>query len=159
MSVCLRFNCNQLDVHNNNMHMLQFCDEPTITIITDPHKHDNNKQSILSFFSFFLSDGSGSSVRIPSVLISANEGQKVIDSLQAGKTVLAELLWDMPNEDVATVDGWISPAIGSSVAFLQGFASYARLLKYHVRKRGIDVRMYYCECVEGVYEAKGLLLL
>ncbi|CEM39469.1 unnamed protein product [Vitrella brassicaformis CCMP3155] len=78
-------------------------------------------------------DGWGETVRSPSILISDMHAQKIIDVLSppVNKTVLVELVWDMPlYADTVRMDLWVTPALDKSVRFLQGFAKRARQLRH-----------------------------
>jgi hypothetical protein len=73
-------------------------------------------------------DGYGDKIEIPSVLISRFQGQKVIDTLKNGQSVVAELAWDIPTNHVVNVDMWISSASRESMRFLREFAPKRRVL-------------------------------
>lgn len=80
-------------------------------------------------------DGYGSNVDIPSVLISREEGQKLIDPLLAdpGTQVVVELNWDIPSENVVQVDLWMSSASVSSQKFLKDFKPKREALNEYLR--------------------------
>jgi hypothetical protein len=73
-------------------------------------------------------DGYGDKIRIPSVLISKEKGQKLIDEVQRGGEVVAELAWDIPTGKTVNVDMWISSASRESLRFLKEFAPKRRVL-------------------------------
>lgn len=80
-------------------------------------------------------DGYGANVDIPSVLISREEGQKLIDPLLAdpGTQVVVELNWDIPSENVVQVDLWMSSASVSSQKFLKDFMVKREALNEYLR--------------------------
>eukprot|EP00931_Biecheleriopsis_adriatica_P116201 TRINITY_DN9187_c0_g1_i2.p1 TRINITY_DN9187_c0_g1~~TRINITY_DN9187_c0_g1_i2.p1 ORF type:complete len:471 (-),score=87.66 TRINITY_DN9187_c0_g1_i2:139-1551(-) len=65
-------------------------------------------------------DGWGSTVDIPSILISREEGQKLIKATRRGQVVV-ELAWDVPSDHVVVMDMWMSSASAESVKFLKDF--------------------------------------
>ncbi|CAK0852733.1 unnamed protein product [Prorocentrum cordatum] len=73
-------------------------------------------------------DGYGGSIEIPSVLISREQGQHLINSLESNQQIVAELAWDIPTDHVVNVDMWISSASRESLRFLKEFAPKRRLL-------------------------------
>lgn len=73
-------------------------------------------------------DGFGDTIRIPSVLISKFDGQKLIDAVKRDKTVVVELSWDIPTNKVVQVDLWMSSASRESLKFLKDFSSKRRTL-------------------------------
>lgn len=77
-------------------------------------------------------DGWGSSVRIPSVLVSRYDGQKLIDASKQG-TVIVELAWDIPRGEVVVADFWMSSGSRESSEFLQRFKDSAELLRYRLQ--------------------------
>mmetsp|Transcript_30715 Transcript_30715/g.57516 ORF Transcript_30715/g.57516 Transcript_30715/m.57516 type:complete len:504 (-) Transcript_30715:283-1794(-) len=67
-------------------------------------------------------DGYGANINIPSVLISREDGQKLIDATKvAGSEVVVELAWDVPSQRVVMVDQWMDSASASSHKFLKAF--------------------------------------
>mmetsp|Transcript_11776 Transcript_11776/g.22532 ORF Transcript_11776/g.22532 Transcript_11776/m.22532 type:complete len:492 (-) Transcript_11776:10-1485(-) len=77
-------------------------------------------------------DGQGSSVKIPSLLISKFDGQKLIESVEAGEVII-ELAWDIPRTDHVVVDFWMSSGSQEASEFLQRFKDTAETLKYHLQ--------------------------
>lgn len=77
-------------------------------------------------------DGWGDSIKIPSVLISRDEGQKLIDAAREG-TVVVELAWDIPHAEVVLADFWMSSGSRESLEFLERFKSCAETLRYHLQ--------------------------
>jgi len=77
-------------------------------------------------------DGEGSSVKIPSLLISKFDGHKLMDAAKAGEVVI-ELAWDIPRADYVTVDFWMSSGSQEASEFLQRFKDTAETLKYHLQ--------------------------
>eukprot|EP00438_Fugacium_kawagutii_P005602 Skav201431 [mRNA] locus=scaffold201:281514:282956:- [translate_table: standard] len=80
-------------------------------------------------------DGYGANVDIPSVLISRQEGQKLIDPILADPEtqVIVELSWDIPAENVVQVDLWMSSASLSSQKFLKEFSPKREALSEYLR--------------------------
>lgn len=77
-------------------------------------------------------DGQGSSVKIPSLLISKFDGQKLVDAARAGEVVI-ELAWDIPRADYVVVDFWMSSGSQEASEFLQRFKDTAETLRYHLQ--------------------------
>jgi len=77
-------------------------------------------------------DGKGYSVKIPSILISRFEGQKLIDAVKQGP-VIVELAWDIPRSMVVVADFWMSSGSRESSEFLQRFKDCAETLKHHLQ--------------------------
>jgi len=72
-------------------------------------------------------DGYGSSVYIPSVLISKEDGQQLISAAQSTEVVI-ELAWNLPTDHVVTMDMWMSSGSSQSMQFLKDFAPKRRTL-------------------------------
>lgn len=77
-------------------------------------------------------DGWGGKIRIPSVLVSRFDGQKLIDAAKKG-TVIVELAWDIPRGEVVVADFWMSSGSRESAEFLMRFKDSAEVLKYHLQ--------------------------
>merc|ERR1719414_1846200 len=77
-------------------------------------------------------DGWGESVRIPSVLVSRFDGQKLLDALAQGP-VIVELAWDIPRGEVVVADFWMSSGSRESSEFLQRFKDCAEVLQHHLQ--------------------------
>jgi len=77
-------------------------------------------------------DGVGSMVKIPSVLITSDEGEKVLESMKLGP-VLVELAWDIPRAEVVLVDFWMSSGSEESLQFLEQFKDAAETLAYRLQ--------------------------
>jgi len=77
-------------------------------------------------------DGSGYGIKIPSILISRFEGQKLIDAVKQGP-VIVELAWDIPRGEVVVTDFWMSSGSRESSEFLQRFKDCAQVLKHHLQ--------------------------
>eukprot|EP01068_Selenidium_serpulae_P008937 Selendium_serpulae@DN5109_c0_g1_i1.p1 len=102
---------------------------------------DNNPERTSSDVRLIImaeDDGHKRQVDIPSVLISFEEGEQLINGILGGDDVFARLEWDVPNAPTVEIDQWVSPALISSVKFLQKFAPYARRFGTHV-----DFRPHY----------------
>uniref|UniRef100_A0A0G4F363 Uncharacterized protein n=1 Tax=Chromera velia CCMP2878 TaxID=1169474 RepID=A0A0G4F363_9ALVE len=83
-------------------------------------------------------DGRGNKVTIPSILITETDGDRLKEAVKKGKQdptkqVLVELEWDVPQEDVVTVDFWSDAGKEISYKFLREFAPYAKLLGHNLR--------------------------
>jgi len=76
--------------------------------------------------------GRGDSVKIPSVLVSRFDGQKLIDAALKGP-VIVELAWDIPRAKVVIADFWMSSGSRESNEFLERFKDSAEALKYHLQ--------------------------
>mmetsp|Transcript_9424 Transcript_9424/g.13312 ORF Transcript_9424/g.13312 Transcript_9424/m.13312 type:complete len:495 (-) Transcript_9424:41-1525(-) len=68
-------------------------------------------------------DGWGKSVRIPSILITNEDGEKLITATKVGD-VQVTLSWDIPTNDIVVVDKWISLTNKDSLEFLSEFANW-----------------------------------
>jgi hypothetical protein len=66
-------------------------------------------------------DGYGSAIRIPSILISKQDGQPLIDAARSHE-VIVELAWDVPSDHTVQVDMWMSAGSRESQKFLKDFA-------------------------------------
>lgn len=78
-------------------------------------------------------DGYGSSIEIPSLLISRQEGQLLIDAAKKKEQVIIELAWDVPTNHVVIMDLWMSSASQESLRFLKAFAPKRRELNEKVK--------------------------
>lgn len=77
-------------------------------------------------------DGFGSTVRIPSVLISNHEGTKILEAMKTN-AVIVELAWDIPRAEVVLVDFWMSSGSEESFKFLEKFKDTAETLKFRLQ--------------------------
>ncbi|CAE7321187.1 BP80 [Symbiodinium microadriaticum] len=66
-------------------------------------------------------DGYGSGVHIPSILISKDDGQQLINTVQSTEVVI-ELAWNVPTDHVVTMDMWMSSGSSESMQFIKDFA-------------------------------------
>jgi len=73
-------------------------------------------------------DGYGDQIHIPSVLISKEDGAKLIDAVKRSKVVV-ELAWEVPVNHVVDVDMWMSSASAKSMDFVKAFAEKRKTLK------------------------------
>eukprot|EP00932_Pfiesteria_piscicida_P000233 SRR837773.10225.p2 GENE.SRR837773.10225~~SRR837773.10225.p2 ORF type:complete len:407 (-),score=159.26 SRR837773.10225:4-1188(-) len=64
-------------------------------------------------------DGYGQTVEIPSMLVSKDEGNRLIEAVKAGQQVIVELAWDVPTDHVVVVDQWMSSASMETFKFLK----------------------------------------
>jgi len=73
-------------------------------------------------------DGHGFDVRIPSVMVSAQDGLK-LEQATKQYGVVVELVWDIPRGEVVVVDFWMSSASEETSSFLKRFQDSAELLR------------------------------
>lgn len=79
-------------------------------------------------------DGYGDNIHIPSILISKEDGDILKQEVNKGNNdVLVELNWDIPTDDVVTVDLWMSSASRESLKFLREFSPLREKLNEVVR--------------------------
>jgi len=72
-------------------------------------------------------DGYGELVEVPSVLISLQEGNKLIDAAKRSKVIM-ELAWDIPTNHVVQMDLWMSSGSQKSSKFISEFAPNRKAL-------------------------------
>jgi len=72
-------------------------------------------------------DGTGDEVHIPSILVSKEDGRRLIDTLKQSEVVV-ELKWTIPTDRVVNAELWMSSASESSLKFLRDFSSKRRAL-------------------------------
>lgn len=72
-------------------------------------------------------DGYGGSIDIPSMLITKEEGQLLINAAKQSQVII-ELAWDVPTNHVVLVDLWMSSASRESMRFLQDFSAKRKAL-------------------------------
>jgi hypothetical protein len=77
----------------------------------------------------------GQMTKIPSILISGAEGDKIKNSVLAGEEVLVELAWDIPMQNVANLDFWHSSGSREANEFLVEIADYVLLLRWKMQYR------------------------
>lgn len=74
-------------------------------------------------------DGFGGNIHIPSVLVSKEDGKRLIAAVLRRKAeVIVELAWDLPTNHVVNTDLWMSAASMESLKFLKEFAPKRRVL-------------------------------
>merc|ERR1719262_698377 len=79
-------------------------------------------------------DGWGNSVKIPSVLVSKDDGQKLIDAVVSNQDpVIVELAWDIPQSEVVLADFWMSSGSREASEFLTKFKLSAETLKHYIQ--------------------------
>ena len=61
---------------------------------------------------------SGSTIKIPSILINWNDGEKLKQSIQGDKPVIVELVWDIPVNNIVTMDLWMTATSREAYEFL-----------------------------------------
>eukprot|EP00919_Chromeraceae_sp_WS-2016_P005168 GHVR01012219.1.p1 GENE.GHVR01012219.1~~GHVR01012219.1.p1 ORF type:complete len:485 (-),score=114.48 GHVR01012219.1:480-1934(-) len=100
---------------------------------------DNGDRSVDDIHRIILADdGHGSSINIPSVLITKADGDKLKDMLlksntDPSKQVLVELAWDIPQESIVTLEFWADSGKEASYKFLREFAKSAIRLEYRLK--------------------------
>jgi len=99
-------------------------------VVVDKEKSDLTSEEIQKIV--MASDGLGDDIRIPSILVSKDDGKKLIEAVQAGH-VMAELAWDIPRGEVVIADFWMSSGSRESTEFLTRFKESAELLQYHLQ--------------------------
>jgi len=72
-------------------------------------------------------DGYGDSIHIPSVLISKEQGGKLIEAAKKGEVII-QLSWNVPANHIVEVDLWMSSGSTESQQFLKKFASRRKAL-------------------------------
>jgi hypothetical protein len=72
-------------------------------------------------------DGYGSTISIPSILISRMDGDSLINAAKT-QEVVVELAWDIPTDTTVAVDLWMSSASHASLGFLEKFWESRRTL-------------------------------
>lgn len=66
-------------------------------------------------------------IRIPSILISKEDGKQLIDAVERS-SVVVELNWEVPTDHVVRLDVWMSSASKESMKFLKSLAPKRRTL-------------------------------
>jgi len=79
-------------------------------------------------------DGYGDKVRIPSILISKEEGAQLIEATKMSEVVV-ELSWNIPTNHVVEIDLWMSTGSIASQKFMKEFAPKRRVLNEVLRFR------------------------
>mmetsp|Transcript_80662 Transcript_80662/g.152412 ORF Transcript_80662/g.152412 Transcript_80662/m.152412 type:complete len:483 (+) Transcript_80662:41-1489(+) len=72
-------------------------------------------------------DGYGSTIHIPSVLVTRDHGEQLI-AAASGSEAVVELAWDVPTGHVVQVDMWMSSGSADSTSFLESFAESRKTL-------------------------------
>jgi hypothetical protein len=73
-------------------------------------------------------DGHGDNISIPSILVSKEDGRKLLAALQKPTPVIVQLSWDIPTNHVVHMDLWMSSASQQSLKFLKDFAERRKTL-------------------------------
>jgi len=75
-------------------------------------------------------DGYGADIKIPSLLVSNTDGQKLIDAVKENpySEVLIELEWDIPSTSIVVVDMWMSSDSLIANSFLKEFNTIGELM-------------------------------
>ncbi|CAJ1352208.1 unnamed protein product [Effrenium voratum] len=94
-------------------------------IIVDREDSDYTSRDLANII--VADDGYGDVIHIPSVLISKEDGRRLIEAAQRSQVVV-ELAWDLPTDHVVTVDMWMSSASIASMKFIKEFAPKRRAL-------------------------------
>ncbi|CAL1159919.1 unnamed protein product, partial [Cladocopium goreaui] len=96
-------------------------------IIIDREDSDFTAESLANII--VADDGYGDGIHIPSVLISKEDGRRLIEAVERPQVqVVVELAWDLPTDQVVTMDMWMSSASIESNKFLKEFAPKRRVL-------------------------------
>lgn len=72
-------------------------------------------------------DGYGSEISVPSILLSKEDGQKLIDAARKSQ-VIVELAWDVPSNHIVALDLWMSSGARDTMRFLAEFAPKRKAL-------------------------------
>jgi hypothetical protein len=79
-------------------------------------------------------DGYGDNVDIPSLLISRQDGQELINYAKiTNNQVIVEMAWDVPTNHVVLMDLWMSSGSQETQRFLKEFASKRRALNEAIK--------------------------
>jgi len=81
-------------------------------------------------------DGYGATIHVPSVLISKEDGERLILAAKADKEsgqVVVQLAWDVPTNNVVNIDLWMSAASSQSTSFMKAFAPKRKALNKVVK--------------------------
>jgi len=83
-------------------------------------------------------DGFGGNIRIPSILVSHQDGMQLINAYKNKKNagdldIMLELEWDVPSNDVVIMDMWMSSASTQSYQFLKDFKPIGENLFFHLQ--------------------------
>eukprot|EP00746_Dinoflagellata_sp_MGD_P164439 gnl/MRDRNA2_/MRDRNA2_93065_c0_seq1.p1 gnl/MRDRNA2_/MRDRNA2_93065_c0~~gnl/MRDRNA2_/MRDRNA2_93065_c0_seq1.p1 ORF type:complete len:517 (+),score=84.73 gnl/MRDRNA2_/MRDRNA2_93065_c0_seq1:94-1551(+) len=73
-------------------------------------------------------DGYGDKIDIPLILISRQDGKRLIDAVKRPQPIIAELAWDIPMNHFVTMDLWMSSASRQTTGFLREFRENAKEL-------------------------------
>lgn len=95
-------------------------------IIVDREDSDLTQKDLMNII--VADDGFGDKIRIPSVLITKTDGNRMIDSIQRGEEVVVEMAWDVPTNHVVQTDLWMSSGSQESLKFLKEFTKPRRVL-------------------------------
>jgi len=77
-------------------------------------------------------DGYGNQVHIPSILIAKEEGKHIINAVEKGSPVIVELAWDVPTDQIVTLDIWWSAATEELRTFIKNFTPIRKSLGWNV---------------------------
>lgn len=81
-------------------------------------------------------DGSGLKVDIPSILVSDQDGEPLIEAARDPRSqVIIELAWDIPTNQFVTMDAWMSAGSQESMRFMRDWAGPRKELNHAVRFR------------------------
>jgi len=72
-------------------------------------------------------DGTGDEIHIPSILVSKEDGRRLINAVKLSEVII-ELKWTIPTNHVVNAELWMSSASRESLAFLRDFSSKRRAL-------------------------------
>eukprot|EP00930_Biecheleria_cincta_P056428 TRINITY_DN42558_c0_g1_i1.p1 TRINITY_DN42558_c0_g1~~TRINITY_DN42558_c0_g1_i1.p1 ORF type:complete len:488 (+),score=99.71 TRINITY_DN42558_c0_g1_i1:23-1486(+) len=97
-------------------------------IVVDTESSELSTEEVQHIVMSAPADGSADMVRIPSMLISKMDGQKLIDAASQ-ESLVVELAWDIPRGKVVMTDFWMSSGSREAAKFLHDFKDCADALK------------------------------
>jgi len=101
-------------------------------------------------------DRRGTHIHIPTLLISFQDGDRLVKALQEGQEdVNIELHWDIPQDVVTTLDYWFSAADPEANAFLTEFRPFALALMHDVEfipHFAIESSSFASDCYDTAYK-------
>lgn len=77
-------------------------------------------------------DGYGGNIRIPSVMVTKEDGQLLFESLKTSDVVV-QLQWSLPQKSVVTMEFWTESGSSTGQRFLKDYAFHANTLRGHLR--------------------------
>ncbi|CAD7968674.1 unnamed protein product [Amoebophrya sp. A120] len=102
-------------------------------IIIDKESSGKTSEQIQATIMADDESGTGQNVKIPSILISYFEGNKLINAVrkaeEENEAVLVKLAWDIPQSNYVLADFWFSSGSREANRFLKNFAELAESFK------------------------------